>query len=166
MTRKIGFVSILAGLALSCVALADSDAEILERIKPIGRVNVDKPVEPAPAPVAEAAPAAAPVAEAASAPAPTAEAPAAAPVVAAAAVDGASTYNTFCMACHMTGAANAPKFADKEAWAPRIAKGMDALMQSAINGIPGTAMPPRGTCATCSDAALKAAIAHMVATAQ
>ncbi len=165
MIRKIGLVSILAGLVLSGTALADSDAEILERIKPIGQVNVDKPAQPAPAPapVAEAAPAAAPVAEAA--PAPAAEAPAAAPAVAAAA-SGETTYNTFCMACHMTGAANAPKLGDKGAWAPRIAKGMEALMQSAINGVPGTAMPPRGTCASCSDADLKAAVEHMVAAAQ
>ncbi len=66
----------------------------------------------------------------------------------------------------MTGISGSPKLGDKAAWEPRIAKGMDALMQSAIDGIPGTAMPPRGTCATCSDADLKAAVEYMVAEAQ
>ena len=41
-----------------------------------------------------------------------------------------------------------------------FAQGMDALLQSAING--KNAMPPRGTCGTCSDDDLKAAIEYMV----
>lgn len=51
-------------------------------------------------------------------------------------------YKGACLACHMTGAANAPKMGDTAAWAPRITKGIDALLSSAINGV--GAMPPRG----------------------
>jgi cytochrome c5 len=87
-----------------------------------------------------------------------AAAPAAAP--AAAAVDGKKVYDSSCMACHATGAAGAPKTGDKAAWAPRIAQGMDMLHNHAINGI--RAMPPRGTCAACSDDDLKAAVDYMV----
>ncbi len=78
------------------------------------------------------------------------------------AADVDKTYGTFCQACHATGAANAPKLGDKAAWAPRIAKGMDALMKSAQNGVPGTAMMAKGTCMSCTDADLKAAVEYMV----
>ncbi len=78
----------------------------------------------------------------------------------AAIADGAATYNTKCMVCHAAGIAGAPKFGDKAAWAPRIATGMDAMMNTAINGKGG--MPPRGTCGDCSDADLKAAIQYMI----
>ena len=75
------------------------------------------------------------------------------------AADAEAIFNTKCMACHATGAAGAPKVGDKEAWAPRIATGMDALLASAING--KNAMPPKGTCMDCSEADLKAAMEYM-----
>lgn len=84
----------------------------------------------------------------------------------AAAADGKSVYNGSCIACHGTGAAGSPKAGDKAAWAPRIAKGMDKLVASAINGVPGTAMLPKGTCGSCSDADLKAAVEYMVSQSQ
>jgi len=51
-------------------------------------------------------------------------------------------YQGACLACHTTGAAGAPKIGDAGAWKPRLAKGMDSLVASAIKGI--GAMPPRG----------------------
>ena len=51
-------------------------------------------------------------------------------------------YQGACLACHTTGAAGAPKIGDAAAWTARLAKGLDALVTSAINGI--GAMPPRG----------------------
>jgi len=78
--------------------------------------------------------------------------------------DGQKTYDTYCQACHNTGAANAPKLGDKAAWEPRIAAGMDALMANATNG--KNAMPPKGTCMSCSDDDLKAAVEYMVSKAQ
>ncbi len=85
---------------------------------------------------------------------------AAAPVVAAGPRSGEDVYSTSCFACHGTGAAGAPKLGDAAAWAPRVAQGMDTLLSNAINGI--KAMPPRGTCASCSDDEIKAAVEHMV----
>jgi cytochrome c5 len=51
-------------------------------------------------------------------------------------------YQGVCFACHGTGAAGAPKLGDAAAWSARSAKGLDALVTSAVNGI--GAMPPRG----------------------
>jgi cytochrome c5 len=78
--------------------------------------------------------------------------------------DGQKTYQTYCQACHATGAANAPKLGDKEAWAPRIATGMDTMLAVATKG--KGAMPPKGTCMSCSDEELKAAIEYMVSQSQ
>jgi len=78
--------------------------------------------------------------------------------------DGQKTYQTSCQACHATGAAGAPKFGDKDAWAPRIATGVDAMLAVAIKG--KGAMPPKGACASCSDDDLKAAIEYMVSQSQ
>ncbi len=74
--------------------------------------------------------------------------------------DGQKTYQSSCQACHASGAAGAPKLGDKEAWAPRIATGIDAMLAVAIKG--KGAMPPKGACASCSDDDLKAAIEYMV----
>ena len=78
--------------------------------------------------------------------------------------DGQKIYQTSCQACHASGAAGAPKTGDKEAWAPRIATGVDAMLAVAIKG--KGAMPPKGACASCSDADLKAAIEYMVSQSQ
>jgi len=48
------------------------------------------------------------------------------------AADGKGTYTKACASCHATGAANAPKFGDKAAWAPRIKTGMPALYNVAL----------------------------------
>jgi cytochrome c5 len=157
-------VSGLVALMVPGFVMAEGDSTLLDNIRPVGRVNVDAPAAP-PAPAVEAAPAPAAAEAPAVAEAPAAT-PAAAPAPAAAADAGQAVYGRACIACHMTGAANAPKLGDKAAWEPRIAKGVDALLQSAINGVPGTAMPPRGTCADCSDDDLKAAVQYMVSAAQ
>ena len=54
----------------------------------------------------------------------------------------------------------APKLGDKDAWAPRIAKGNDALFSWVKNGL--KAMPPKGTCMSCSEDELRAAMEYMV----
>ncbi len=74
--------------------------------------------------------------------------------------DGATVYNTVCMACHASGAAGAPKAGDKAAWAPRIATGSAALIKSVTNG--KNAMPPKGGAADLTDAEIKAAVEHLV----
>ena len=46
-----------------------------------------------------------------------------------------------CAACHQAGVANAPKLADKAAWAPRLKQGLNGLLASVVKG--KGAMPPR-----------------------
>ena len=79
--------------------------------------------------------------------------------------DVEASYNKTCATCHIAGIAGAPKLGDLEAWSPRLEKGIDALYQSAINGMP-PAMPPKGTCFSCSDDDLKALVDYMVETVQ
>lgn len=72
---------------------------------------------------------------------------------------GEQVYNQFCFACHATGVGGAPKKDHPDEWAPRLAKGNDAIWKSVINGL--NAMPPKGTCMNCSDDELKGAITFM-----
>ena len=65
-----------------------------------------------------------------------------------------------CAVCHGTGVLNAPKLGDKAAWDPRLAKGVDQLYASAINGI-GT-MPPKGGRLDLSDDEVKKAVDYML----
>ena len=75
--------------------------------------------------------------------------------------DAKGTYDTTCATCHAVGVADAPKLGDVAGWEPRIAKGMDALYDSGINGLaPG--MPAKGMCFTCSDDDIKAIVDYMV----
>lgn len=66
-----------------------------------------------------------------------------------------------CNACHSTGLLGAPKIGDTAAWKERADHqgGLDGILAKAITGI--NAMPPKGTCADCSDADLKGAIEKM-----
>lgn len=86
----------------------------------------------------------------------------------AAAADGKAVYERTCAACHAAGVANAPKFGDKAAWAPRIAQGANVLYDHAIKGFQGKAgvMPPKGGAVTTPDAEVKAAVDYMVAAAK
>lgn len=76
------------------------------------------------------------------------------------AADGEATYNQYCVACHATGIG--PMAKSEEAWKPRLeAKGgIDGLLESAKTGL--NAMPPMGTCMSCTDEELRAAIEHML----
>lgn len=114
-------------------------------------VDATASTEPTPAPVVEQ-----PVA------ATTEPAPAQQVAAVAQPRSGESIYKTSCSSCHATGAANAPRVGDRAAWKPRIDKGIDTLLQSAINGVPGTAMMKRGACAKCTDDELKSTIEYMI----
>ncbi|MDO8285867.1 MAG: c-type cytochrome [Rhodoferax sp.] len=59
-------------------------------------------------------------------------------------MDGRQTYNAICSACHTTGIAGSPRIGDLVAWAPRIALGYTAMLQSAIKG-KGVMAPQRGS---------------------
>lgn len=74
-------------------------------------------------------------------------------------------YLQTCSTCHVAGLAAAPKFGSRKEWASRIAKGLDSLYRSAIEGIP-PAMPAKGMCFDCSDDDLKAVVDYMVTHSQ
>lgn len=72
---------------------------------------------------------------------------------------GKQVHDTFCAACHGTGAMSAPKTGDKGVWKTRLAKGFNTTLQNAIKGI--NLMPPKGTCGDCSDKEIGNAIKFM-----
>ena len=53
-------------------------------------------------------------------------------------------YNRACVACHAGQLPTAPKRGDQATWAPRLAQGMDTLVQHVTQGF--KAMQPRGLC--------------------
>lgn len=129
-------------LCLSMVSLAsfaqdDFDKQqIIERIRPVGSVRIQGKSE---APVAVTTAVKEPVKM----------------------VPGQETYDKYCFVCHKTGLAGAPKFHNAADWKPHIAnKTIDQLVASATKGV--NAMPPKGTCADCTDAQLKEAIQYML----
>jgi cytochrome c5 len=71
---------------------------------------------------------------------------------------GQDVFTAQCAACHTTGAAGAPKAGDNAAWAPRLATGFDALVQSALKG--KGAMPPQAG-GDHSDVEIARAVAYM-----
>ncbi len=71
-----------------------------------------------------------------------------------------ATYKQVCFACHDSGIAGAPKLGDKAAWAPRIATGKEALIQSVLNG--KNAMPPRGGASNLSDEDIAGVVQYMM----
>jgi cytochrome c5 len=79
--------------------------------------------------------------------------------VASAEFDAQAKYSQSCTFCHSTGAAGAPKTGDKAAWAPRLEKGMDVLVQNSMNGYKG--MPAMGMCNDCTAEQFKALIEYM-----
>ena len=47
---------------------------------------------------------------------------------------GQQVFEAQCTTCHTAGLLGAPKFGDAAAWGPRVGKGFDALLQSALHG--------------------------------
>ena len=72
---------------------------------------------------------------------------------------GEEVYKQICLACHGTGALNAPKVGDKAAWSKLGAQGLDTLTANAIKGI--RQMPPRGGNPDLSDLEVRRGIVHM-----
>ena len=153
MLKKLSYLLVagmaaasLSGAALAAESAADemSHEAIAERIAPVGQVYTAKDLEG--------------IATAAAAPAAASSGPR----------DGETVFKSTCFACHDTGAAGAPKRGDKSAWAPRIAQGIDTLKKHALEGFTGEAgmMPPRGTCAACSDEEIENAVHFIIDTSK
>ena len=130
--------------------------EIVARIAPVGQSRIGDPAGQTQAP-AQAAPAATAgqtvTTESATeqmAATDAAQPAASAPVQTAAASGGGAidmaagekVYQSACFACHLSGAAGAPKLDDPAGWEPRLGQGMAGLLQSVTNG--KGAMPPKG----------------------
>ncbi|HLV77429.1 MAG TPA: c-type cytochrome [Marinobacter sp.] len=138
MKRVLAAVLLGCGLAAGA-AVASVEDEIRERIKPVGEVCLQGED----------------CGEAAAAPAPAASS---------GPRSGSDVYAAACTACHASGVAGAPVLGDAGQWASRIDKGMDTLIDHAINGF--NAMPPKGACASCSDEEIVAAVEYMVEESQ
>ena len=121
-----------------------------------------EPVAPAAGSATPAANAA-PVAAVAVVATPAAAATAANAVAATGSGAGEALYKQACFACHAAGVAGAPKFGDKELWAPRIQTGLDAMTANVIKG--KGAMPPKGG-SSASDADIRSAVEYMVGAAK
>ncbi len=148
MKRRV-LASLAAGtLAFVVSALADhnSTESLIQRIGAVGTLNIMTAEE------AQAARAAA------------AASSTAATEVAAGPTDGESIYNSACLACHSTGVAGSPMLGDVDNWAPRIAQGMEVLLDHAINGFQGAAgvMPAKGGNASLSDEQVASAVEYMI----
>ena len=126
---------------------AEYQGAVAARIQPFGEVYMP----------GEEATAAAPLAETVAEPAPVA-----------AALSGPQVYNSACLACHGAGIGGAPVLGDVDAWAPRIAQGMDVLKQHAIEGYQGSAgyMPAKGGRTDLSDEEVANAVEYMAAESQ
>lgn len=73
--------------------------------------------------------------------------------------DIAAIYNRSCRSCHTVAATQAPLTGDKAAWAPRMEKGLDTLVNSVVDGFGG--MPPFGLCMACDVEQFEALILFM-----
>lgn len=71
----------------------------------------------------------------------------------------AAIYARSCRSCHTVAATRAPLTGDAAAWAPRMERGMDAMVSSVVNGFGG--MPPFGMCMDCSPEQFAALIQFM-----
>jgi cytochrome c5 len=64
-----------------------------------------------------------------------------------------------CAKCHQSGEGGAPRIGDRSAWIPRLKKGLDPLVASAIHG--HGPMPARGGLPDLTDQELRGAIIYM-----
>ena len=128
-------VAVLALWAVNAQAVTVDEAAIAERLKPVGQVCVSGQECKGVGAVAVAA--------------------------GGAAQSPDDVIAKYCGACHMSGGLGAPKIGDSADWKKRAADqgGLDGILAKAITGI--NSMPPKGTCATCTDDELKGAIKKM-----
>jgi len=80
-------------------------------------------------------------------------------------LSGQQVYNNVCIACHYPpGVGGAPALGDADVWAPRIAQGMDTLIDHVLNGFTGSTgvMPKKGERLDLSDEEIIRAVEYMV----
>jgi cytochrome c5 len=81
---------------------------------------------------------------------------------------GKAVYSKYCVACHGTGAAGAPKLSDKAEWDSRASQGIETLTTHVLKGFQGSKgyMPPKGGFANLSDDEVRAAVAYILSESQ
>lgn len=72
---------------------------------------------------------------------------------------GQQVVQSQCAKCHQTGLKGAPRIGDREAWIPRLKRGLDQTVRLAIAGHDG--MPARGDKADLTDGEVRNAILYM-----
>lgn len=156
-------IGVLAAFALAILVLAMKMSDLTQdvyvrdteeyqqavaaRIRPLGQVYMPGEEHAAPEPRVQ---------------------PAAEPEPVATAMSGPQVYNAACIACHGAGIGGAPVFGNHDAWAPRIAKGMDMLHDHALHGFTGETgtMPAKGGRVDLSDEEIVAAVDYMASQAK
>jgi cytochrome c5 len=73
-----------------------------------------------------------------------------------------------CIDCHSTGLGGAPLIGNRDVWAPRIAKGIETLVEHATDGFFGAVgeMPARGGNPSLDDEQVRAAVLFMTSRAR
>lgn len=172
-SKSLAFAAALVMLGTGLSGCSKDHEEVtaperVEQAAELARANAPK-AEPLPEPAADAAPAATDTAPAEGDAAPATDdsatpddAAAAGEETALSADAGKTLYDTQCQACHAAGVLGAPKYGDKEAWAPRIAQGKDVLYEHSAKGF--NQMPAQAS-GSVSEDQVHAAVDYMVAAA-
>lgn len=75
-------------------------------------------------------------------------------------------YIDRCAMCHLPGIAGAPGVGDQAEWTRRVRSGMNLLYRNAVEGMPNTAMMPKGGHTDLTDGEFKAIVDLMLAAAR
>jgi len=162
---KLALTSLSLSVLLALSACSGGDNTAVEEpattnetetvaVEPEAPVTETEVVTSEPAVEAEAEPTEVPVVET--------EPEAAAETEVLAADAGAKLYEKQCKVCHESGLLEAPKFGNKEDWAPHLAKDIDTLRMHSAKGF--NKMPAQAN-AEVSEAQVHAAVDYMVAAA-
>jgi cytochrome c5 len=72
---------------------------------------------------------------------------------------GKSVFNHTCLTCHGNSVLDAPRVGDMQVWQPRLAQGLDVLIQHALNG--HGRMPAKGGYSSLTDYEVSSAVAYV-----
>ncbi len=72
---------------------------------------------------------------------------------------GKSVFNHTCLTCHGNSVRDAPRVGDMQAWQPRLAQGLETLIQHALEG--HGRMPAKGGYTTLTDHEVSSAVAYV-----
>lgn len=72
---------------------------------------------------------------------------------------GKSVFNSTCLTCHGNSVRDAPRVGDMHVWQPRLAQGLDVLIEHALDG--HGRMPAKGGYSTLTDHEVSSAVAYV-----